>query len=169
MKANISALRKKPGEKLDFTFQLTELNPDLDFSLVEPVDVAGTLTNTGLLLELTAHVKTKVLSTCSRCLDQVIIPIDITFTEEYCHLSDWETVSAQLGEDNTVLVIEDEIIDLAQSVEDNLVLDLPMRILCREDCPGLCPHCGQNLKEGACQCQVSEIDPRLAILAKLKK
>lgn len=51
--------------------------------------------------------------------------------------------------------------------------EFPFRILCREDCAGLCPRCGKDLNEGSCQCESDEIDPRLAplkdILEKMKK
>ena len=49
----------------------------------------------------------------------------------------------------------------------DLLLALPTKHLCREDCRGLCPHCGKNLNEGLCGCREDKVDPRLAVLAQL--
>ena len=49
----------------------------------------------------------------------------------------------------------------------DLLLALPTKHLCREDCRGLCPRCGKNLNEGLCGCREDKVDPRLAVLAQL--
>jgi uncharacterized protein len=48
-----------------------------------------------------------------------------------------------------------------------MIVALPMQFVCRTDCRGLCPQCGQNLNETTCNCQAPSIDPRLAVLGKL--
>ena len=58
-------------------------------------------------------------------------------------------------------------IDLTAAVRENLLAELPMKATCREDCRGLCPHCGHNLNLGECGCRCREVDPRLASLGKL--
>ena len=60
-----------------------------------------------------------------------------------------------------------EGIDLRQVAEEQLNLCLSMKMLCREDCRGLCPKCGANLNQGDCGCPAGDIDPRLAALKKL--
>ena len=57
--------------------------------------------------------------------------------------------------------------DLDEELREALILSFPMRILCDEDCPGLCPKCGKPKREGECGCPTREIDPRLAILQTL--
>ena len=57
---------------------------------------------------------------------------------------------------------------ISEIVRESILAALPMKILCRDDCRGLCLKCGQNLNRGQCDCDTTEIDPRLAILAKLK-
>jgi uncharacterized protein len=52
-------------------------------------------------------------------------------------------------------------------LRENVLLNLPLQPLCRADCRGLCPHCGVNLNESSCGCQVQEDDPRLAPLQHL--
>ena len=49
-------------------------------------------------------------------------------------------------------------LDLTKAISDSVILDLPSKVLCREDCLGVCPTCGQNLNEGACKCKESKVD-----------
>ena len=59
------------------------------------------------------------------------------------------------------------LIDVFLSFIGIIILAFPMRLLCDEDCPGLCPKCGKPKREGECGCPTREIDPRLAVLATL--
>ena len=63
---------------------------------------------------------------------------------------------------------EDGTVDIDADIAEAFLLELPMRHLCKEDCPGLCPKCGKRLAEGDCGCKnEKEIDPRLKVLQKL--
>lgn len=167
MKLNISELIKNPGAKEAFAFILADLPSDADMSFVQPVSVRGEVINTGHGLDLNAHVQTRVLSRCDCCLEEVSIPLEFDFSEEY-------VPEAQVAEDNEeegmslVMTYSGDWLDLSEAVKENLVLNLPMRIVCDPECPGICPSCGKNLKEGQCGCIDKDIDPRLSILAKLK-
>ncbi len=66
-------------------------------------------------------------------------------------------------------VYEGDAVDLDELVREQILLALPTRTLCREECKGLCPECGANLNAGECDCAQKEIDPRWAALADLKK
>ena len=57
--------------------------------------------------------------------------------------------------------------DLDELIRTDILLELPTKFLCKEDCKGLCPTCGKNLNEGACNCQTHQIDPRLEVLKQL--
>ena len=63
--------------------------------------------------------------------------------------------------------MKNQKIDLSEPLEEELLLVLPAKTLCREDCRGLCPKCGKPLKLGDCGCPKREPDPRLAILGTL--
>jgi uncharacterized protein len=62
----------------------------------------------------------------------------------------------------------DDLIDIDPLLAEQLLLQIPMKILCREDCKGLCPHCGVNMNADDCQCREKRVDVRLAVLNKLK-
>ena len=62
-----------------------------------------------------------------------------------------------------------EEIDITSSIKRNLLLNLPMKVVCKEDCKGLCSICGSNLNHGDCGCDKTHIDPRFESLRSLFK
>ena len=112
-----------------------------------------------------------VTEECSRCLDQYDRKFDVQF-EAYC-----DKIGSHIGEEKareaegeTFVVYHDgRILDLGPCVREAIVLSLPIKSLCKEDCKGLCPVCGKNLNEGECSCSKEPVDARWKILEKLKK
>jgi uncharacterized protein len=74
----------------------------------------------------------------------------------------------QMPDDSEAYVIDNDQINLLPMVRENLVLAIPLGPLCRDDCPGFCPHCGKDLSESSCSCDNSVIDPRWSALETLK-
>ena len=62
----------------------------------------------------------------------------------------------------------DDKIDLSAVVAEQILLEIPMKPVCREGCKGLCDQCGTDLNEKGCQCDRRRLDPRLEVLAKIK-
>ena len=74
----------------------------------------------------------------------------------------------KLNTDNDEYVVcEDSQLDIDELVRADLFLELPTKVLCRENCKGLCGQCGRNLNFDSCECEKKSIDPRLEILGKL--
>ncbi len=94
---------------------------------------------------------------CARCL----APVEEPFSTE---ISFPITTDAEESEEDCILA-EGQKIDLGVIFEETVLTNLPLRLLCREDCKGLCPKCGKDLNLGPCECPQKEIDPRLAGLA----
>jgi len=167
LKLNISELSKNPGAKESFEFVLTDLPVVNNYQFEEPLVAKGEIINTGQGLALEANVQSVVSTTCARCLEEIKVPLEFSFSEVYVHENDL----AQDGEDlesDMVMTYNDVWLDLAEAVKENVLIHLPMRMVCDPDCLGLCPSCGKNLKNGPCQCENRDVDPRLAVLAKLK-
>ena len=120
--------------------------------------VAGTLEASGSL-------------TCVRCLTAVPWQARETFAFELCREIASDSVDeVELGDDDLdrVQLVDDEL-DLGEVAAEQILLALPMRVVCRDDCAGLCPTCGENRNlEGACQC-TPEPDPRWAALRDLSE
>ena len=94
-------------------------------------------------------VKAEAVSTaetrCSRCLEPVSLPVKATVDAVFDRQPD--------PEDPDLYSFEASTIELTDAVRDALLLELPLRILCKPDCRGLCPVCGINLNKGTCTCQ----------------
>lgn len=99
---------------------------------------------------------------CRRCLEPVTVGIDEAVGLLYRE--------GEPEEDGEVLALPDsDELDLTGPVREQLLLAVPRYAYCREDCRGLCPHCGTNLNEATCGCRVEEEDERWAPLRRLKK
>jgi uncharacterized protein len=97
---------------------------------------------------------------CSRCLSPVANTIEV-------ELDDLFRLANSPGDDQNLIIGSDHNLDLRPVLRDLVIVSTPMHVLCKPDCAGLCPNCGQNLNEGSCDCQVEDIDPRLAALKAL--
>lgn len=76
-------------------------------------------------------------------------------------------LSLENEDDDSYIQIENYKLDLDELMRADILLELPTKFLCKEDCKGLCPVCGKNLNEGSCDCNLHQIDPRLEVLKKL--
>jgi uncharacterized protein len=132
--------------------------------------------NLGDRLLVKGKVSGEVELQCSRCLAPVVTPLEASFEEEFVEgaepqveVQDNDAEEDSAEEARTVTYYAGEEIDLTDVLRDAILLELPMKPLCTEDCQGLCPTCGKNLNEGACQCNadLSDVDPRLSVLKDL--
>lgn len=103
---------------------------------------------------------------CTRCLD----PVDIPLREEVTLVfAPPESVAGNEDGEIRALPEGDKEVDLAEPIREEIVLSAPAFVLCDPDCKGLCPHCGADLNETTCECQVDDPDPRWDTLRALKK
>lgn len=166
-------LENLEGGKGDFAhvYQSEELNPvDERIRLVEPASVTGKIRLSGNQVFVNGHVDTRAQVECDRCLKPVGLPVSADFTLEYISDSEYESSeTAELTEaEMSVSVFDGEAIDVDEIVKEQIVLAVPTRMLCREDCKGICPECGTDRNTGECNCVTSDIDPRWAALKNLK-
>lgn len=106
---------------------------------------------------------------CARCLEPVQQPLSGTFDLIFRPGGvDAESGERAITEDETEIgYYEQSGLLLEDAVREQVLLTLPGRSLCNEDCKGLCPHCGVNRNVTACTCVEKPIDPRLAGLASI--
>jgi uncharacterized protein len=123
-----------------------------------------TRTNRGILAQ--GSFQTGIPLDCSRCLKDFVTSLAITIEEEYFPIIDVNsgTPLEIPDEPGSFTIDEHHILDLREAIRQNALLAIPMKPLCREDCPGLCPQCGKDLNEGPCDCPEESIDPRWAKL-----
>lgn len=127
---------------------------------VQPVPVRAVAKNRAGVVTLSLSVGFTLRVPCDRCLE--------VFEQTYT-LNPEHTVVRELNGEDTgeYVVTPDAIVDLEELVLTDVVLELPMVMLCKEDCKGLCSKCGANLNQGDCGCREETGDPRLAVLKQL--
>ena len=169
----IISLARMPPDGLEFKrqYEAGELDTrEYDFKLEEPPLVGGRAIRAGQDIRLRGEIKTSISAPCDRCLNEVIIRAEIPFDLFYAPA---DATRDQGGErelferDLDFAVYENDLIDLDEMILEQLELSLPSRVLCREDCRGLCPQCGADLNVEQCQCK-PQIDPRWRALADFK-
>ena len=97
---------------------------------------------------------------CGRCLEPVSVPFVISVDEQF-ELSD---TPEQATEDSDEPYIDGYQLDVDALVRNELFVHMPLRVLCKEDCKGICKRCGTNLNLGTCDCDATELDPRMAAI-----
>ena len=152
-----------PGASVPFStsVDLSDLCYGISYPESEPVKSEGTVRNTAGVLVMTGEISTCIHGTCDRCASDfdrdVLIPIDVVLVTEMAN---------EENEDEWVFPLEGDSADLEDIVRTVFVLNMDSKLLCKEDCKGLCCRCGTNLNNGPCNCQ-KELDPRFAALKQL--
>jgi uncharacterized protein len=147
-----------------------ELTPELS---PEPLEVYCALSKIEDLVSAKGWVMGKMLLTCDRCLKDFESPYKSFFEIHYRPQTvksepEEETPDAlNLGE-TEIVYFEGDILDIADQIRQTILLSVPMRALCREDCRGLCGGCGCDLNEESCQCAEPPTDSRWGSLKKWK-
>jgi uncharacterized protein len=107
---------------------------------------------------------------CSRCLEPVLFPIAAEFDQFYESNAEHPLQGeiALQEKDTEIGFFSGDFIDVNDIVREQILLALPMKPICREDCKGLCPYCGKNRNLDSCNCESVFVDPRLVQLMKIK-
>jgi len=157
----------------EFDFRLAPDEIDLDgddAKLKSPAIVKGKLTRHIAHTDVEGTIGAELEIECARCLQKIDrefeIPIQAAFVapENYTQAKEAELQA----EDLDVSVLEGNEIDLTELVREQILLNLPEQVFCREDCKGLCEKCGANRNLINCNCLEQEIDPRWEALKNLK-
>lgn len=162
MTLNISELLKKKVEELSFEIAY---NGDFiereDFKLIlkSPLKVCGNATYDGQIVNLKGSITGIIEVQCSRCIESLDYNLYAEFDEDF----------SKLVHNEEIYPIEEGSIELKDMVIDNIILSMPLKFLCSEECMGLCPVCGKNLNKYQCDCNKDNDDSRLAVLKDLFK
>ncbi len=127
------------------------------YCFCSPVVLDADYVYTGDRLVVTGSFQASLKAPCARCLKDVCRPVRLSFSEEFAK------------NDPEAYTLAGERISLDKMVEDIILLNLPAKFLCNEDCKGLCPLCGADLNQKTCACQKREEQPGnpFAVLQKL--
>ena len=142
---------------------------DLGYECAVPAKGRLEFTNTGSLLLVTGDVETELKLQCGRCLVDMTYPVHLKVEEEFRLEKIGDAIRAlPLDEGDTESeLVKDNILDVQEVIRQDLLLEVPIQPLCRPDCRGLCPTCGENLNLRKCACPPAEPESPLKVLAEL--
>ena len=159
MQLNIGSVLRNEGSTLNIDAgvelgRLDYLGNTFDFQ--EPLQINGAVRSIGGTIELIGSMRGKYTASCDNCGRHVTGELDIPIDE---------TINSETEDfDPECFSLSGTVLDISGLINSLVFENLPMRILCREDCKGLCSICGCNLNDTVCNCDHTVYDPRLAIL-----
>ena len=130
------------------------------FPLVDKSQVKLKLTNVGqgkAIIE--ANFQVQLVMSCDRCLKEVLVPLQINLMEE---VSEKNIESPANADEQSYL--EGYQLDVDQLIGNEILMNWPTKVLCSEDCKGICTNCGRDLNLGDCGCDTFVPDPRMAVI-----
>jgi uncharacterized protein len=132
-----------------------------------PLRVHLTLEEMGDDVMATGRVQGRTSMACRRCVDPVVVemdhPVRLWFRDGITELE------AEAEEDHVyALPPKARELDLSDAIREHVILGMPEYVMCKEDCRGLCPHCGTDLNRETCDCTVEPVDDRWAALKRVK-
>ena len=134
------------SEKLDFSVSEERLAEVQAWEFASPVKVTGEIANHAGAVMLQMQIDFSLMVTCDRCLKRSVR--DFSYHTEHLVVRSLESEEDEAD----YIVARAESIDPEEIAVMDLLLELPTKMLCREDCKGLCPVCGCNLNEMTCNC-----------------
>jgi uncharacterized protein len=148
----------------------------IDYGITEvkqsgPLEVNATAELLEGQIRIVGGLDTKIEMICARCLEPVVEEIHRDFDLFYQPLKKGtKPEEERLKDDDTEIgFFVGEGLFLADVLKEQVLLSLPMKVICQSDCRGLCPSCGANLNHEECRCETHTSDSRLAPLARLKQ
>lgn len=170
MLVDLKELLKKENNELHFSMEIPFENFDTKFGSYKikqksPLDLTLFHIRDGQV-SVDANAKVVIEIPCDRCLSDVAVEFKIVISKQ---LDLEKETSAKEDSDETRFVTEQQELDLAELIKDELLLLWPSKVLCKENCRGLCNVCGHNLNVSDCGCDRVVLDPRMAAIQDIFK
>lgn len=142
-------------------------------ALTRDIEVVGVLRKSGGDIYLSGNIDTELSAICSRCLEPMRFSVKCAVAAHFIPGPEPENEHGEVelqASDIDKEYYDENRVDVAQSVHDQILLTIPPVCLCEGDCRGLCPECGKNLNRGPCGCgRESPVDPRLQVLKSFRE
>ncbi len=156
----VKSINKEVSEEV--SIELTSFESRLgDFPILQKSPVVLTITNQeNKTLFIRGSVDVTLSIPCGRCLEEV--PTQICFDiDKKLDINESVLLDDEMEENDYLIGFE---LDVDKLVYAEILVNWPMRVLCKDDCEGICKVCGANLNKGDCGCQRTELDPRMAAI-----
>ncbi len=164
MEINLLPVLNYDGKKIDISEDVNiSVAQEDNFTIKAPVHFDGYVVNISGTIELHGSASAKLSIVCDRCTEEYDYPLTFNIDESFKK----DDGFSDIDENSDITLLEGSVIDLEEILYTGVILNLPSKSLCSEDCKGLCPTCGKNLNHGLCDCENDNTDPRFDILDKL--
>ncbi len=157
------------GLQIDCSIPIAEIDQsDLDVRISSDITFKGSLNPFSAGIMLDGVFESEIETQCARCLNPFRLRLSNSFK-----LLLTRTLPDEDEENDRSLVDQvdceqvTDIIDLTAILREQLILQIPLKMVCSDECRGLCQQCGKNLNDGPCTCSSTPIDPRLLKLKQL--
>ncbi len=156
----VKSINKETTEEV--TIEMTTFSSRLgDFPILKKSPVELHIANReNKQLLISGTVDMEVAIPCGRCLEEVPTQIHFDIDKELS-IGENAIVDEEMEETDYLIGFE---LDVEKLVYAEILVNWPMKVLCKDDCEGICKVCGMNLNKGACNCQRTELDPRMAAI-----
>ena len=156
----VKSINKVTTEEVEFSFDTFE-SKDGTFTILEKSPISLKIANQEYaVILISGEVDLTVALPCGRCLEDV--PTSIHFDIEKKLIISGDTLVDEDMEQTDYLIGFE--MDVDNLVYTEILVNWPMKVLCKDDCKGICRVCGMNLNKGTCSCQRTELDPRMAAI-----
>lgn len=166
MKIDLSGLREKDVLSVSIEGEIKKDMLDItgrEIHFVKPIKYEGAIYKTDSGFFAQVNISYSYSEICGRCLE--------SFTKDGTAVLTGQLIKKEENqledEIEDAIYYEGDEVSLKDDIINAIILSLPMKPLCSENCKGICPHCGANLNVEKCNCEEENIDPRLAILKDL--
>lgn len=162
MKIDLTCLFNGSVDKvaIEDNVDLSNLSYSTYYPIKDGVAVEGSAYSKADVVYLELNVSFMFCGFCDRCAEK--LEKEFSFTIERIVVEQLENEK----EDDDYIIVKNRELDLDDLVNEEVALSLPNKLLCKDDCKGLCQKCGANLNERQCDCK-SDIDPRMEALLQL--
>ena len=173
MKLDLSEIASHLGKRIRYEINEPPVKElDGGIKCIAPVKGEVVFSNSGRHVIIRGGYTTSVEVDCARCLQPYKIDMDIPIEEEFQiagHVPDLTVTEEEeeLPEEERDPLFVDNLFDLTELIRQNILVTIPIKPLCSDECKGLCPHCGKNLNDGTCECPPDTEGSAFAALASL--
>lgn len=159
MKLDLSEIVTNFGKRMKYEVDEPPLvDPECGLRCIEPITGELVFQNTGRHIVVRGGITTQAELDCSRCLKIFRVPLNLKIEEELPlgsvipeELEEAELEEEELEDDSEPLFV-DNVLDLTELIRQTILVNLPIKPLCAQECEGLCPRCGKVLSQGPCEC-----------------
>jgi uncharacterized protein len=165
MQINVAQLLKEPvGAR-----RIYQIDEPVAEGLAVRIKGEVILTHTSRGILAMGEFSTNVSGACARCLKDATADVKFHMEDEYFPLNDIVTGSHQEVEPGEFTIGDDHILDMSEAIRQYVIMSTPTKMLCRPECPGICPVCGHDLSAGSCGHEHKKMDSRWEKLIQLEK